>query len=171
MRLAPVLVVVGAAVLMVAWRRSLPGHFENPATDDMNSVRTIMWLLGDKLPIRDGAFDVYSLTAEMGEVRYDLFRSTRHGGPTDEEIIKGDYSTFPYARYHGDGKAVHNFPGDSSVSSEGVVPLLWDKQPDADNNRVVGFSSGSVRYVAEAEVQALLKKYGQLPQKPPPTPK
>ena len=31
MRLAPVLVVLGAAVLMVAWRRSLPGRGFEPA--------------------------------------------------------------------------------------------------------------------------------------------
>ena len=165
MRLAPVLVVLGAAVLMVAWRRSLPGRgFEPAYVEDMASVRNLVQVVGhsDELPMKDGKLDVYAIVVlwEIGETLLDVFTSARFKyGPTEEQILGGDYSSFPYERYAG------------PVPPPEGAPLLWDKVPDENGKRVVGLRSGVAEYLDEAEVQALLKKYGQLPKNSPPAPK
>ena len=109
MRLAPVLVVLGAAVFMALLRVlvvSSTGHVEHRASEDMNTVKNIVQLLGDvasvegKLPMKAGKLDPYALVSlrHLDEGSFDAFRSTRYGGPTDEEIRNGEYSRFPYAR-------------------------------------------------------------------------
>ena len=100
MRLAPVLVVLGAAVLMVVLRVlvvSSSGHVEHRASEDMNAVKNIVQLLGNvasvdgKLPMKAGKLDPYALVIlrHLDERSFDAFRSTRYGGPTDEEIRNG----------------------------------------------------------------------------------
>ena len=39
--------------------------------------------------------------------------------------------------------------------------MIWDLKPDARNGRVVGLSHGAVKWMREADFQALLKAAGQ----------
>jgi len=129
--------------------------------EDLNDMRDLVGLLvvGGKMPIKDGRLDVYALVrkGDITQEHFALFRSSRfEKGPSVEEIEKGDYANFPYERFKGE------------VKLGALVPLLWDKEPDRNNGRVVGFSSGAAKYLPEDEVQALLEKHGQLPAAPKP---
>ena len=95
--------------------------------------------------------DVYA-AVEGGDLNSSVLRSARLGyGPSNEEIRRGDYTNFPYERYRG-----VVVPGES-------VPLLWDKEPDLRNGRVIGFSDGTVYWREEDEVRQILRSHGQIP--------
>lgn len=136
-------------------------NFGLQKVEDMNNMRNMVGLLAINrvMPMKDGRVDVYALVrkGDIEEHHFSMFRSERFDtGPSKEEILAGDYKNFPYERFRGEVKPM----------GEGkVVPLLWDKRPDARNGRVVGYSHGAVKYLAEAEVQELLKAHGQLPEK------
>ena len=146
-----------AAKVMRGLRGERSGNFAVKKNDDMNRVRQLAALLAisRKMPMKDGRVDVYALVrnGDIGARHFSILRSARFGkSPSKDEIEKGDYTNFPYERFKGTVK-----PGSH-------VPLLWDKKPDERNGRVVGFSSGAVKYYPEADVQKLLEKHGQLKQ-------
>ena len=81
-----------------------------------------------------------------------IFQSRRCGiRPTSEEIKKGDYQHFPFGRFKG------------KVERGKSVPLLWQRYPHPDGQRVVGYSNGTAKTIPEAEFHALMKKHGQDP--------
>jgi hypothetical protein len=149
-------------------RRALAGDDGNDADDggndreylaskveDLSHVRDMVGLIAvcGKIPMKDGRVDVFAVAGELDPSKYYVFRSARSGaGPSDEEIERGDYKNFPYERFRGQVKR----------GAAESVPLIWDKKPDARNGRIVGFSGGAAKYLGEAEVQALLKRHGQL---------
>lgn len=123
-------------------------------SDDMNSLRQLAALLLErlqdgKLPMMDGALDVYVLVrnGDLRGANLKLLRSNRSGtGPTDEEIARGDYTHFPWERYRGDGKL------------EGPpFPVLWEKKPDENGRCLVALSDGSARYCDREEAEAILR--------------
>ena len=123
---------------------------------DMNDMRNLVSLLTiqSKVPMKDGRVDVYALVGDIGPENFSIFKSERFGvGPTKEQIEKGDYSDFPYGRFSG-------------KVEKGKVPLLWDKKPDKQGGRVVGFNGGAVKWLPEAKVQELLEQYNQTQSKP-----
>lgn len=129
--------------------------------EDMADLRNIVGLLatGAAIPVdKTGRVDVYALVRE-GEVieQYvSLFASKRFDyGPTWKEARKGDYTKFPFVRFKGD------------PNQQKQVPLLWDKQPDERNGRLVAWSGGSVKWYPEAEIRELLLRFRQIPPTPP----
>lgn len=133
--------------------------YEQKKTDDLNSVRNLVGLLfvQREMPMKDGRVDVYALvrSGDLGEADLSLLRSARFGeGPSKEAIEAGDYSAFPYERFRG------------KVERDKVVPLLWDRKPDERGGRVVGLSSGAVKFYEEEQVQQMLREHGQTPDPP-----
>jgi hypothetical protein len=126
-----------------------------PGPDDSLNLRHIAGLLvarysrpphGDghgKLPMKDSALDVYRLVANGDLCGKDLtlLWSAHTGmGPMGEDLLRGDYTNFPWERYRGDGKL------------EGPpFPLLWEKKPDKHGGGLVAFSDGSLKYVEHFE--------------------
>jgi len=122
--------------------------------EDVNRLRQIMGLLivADKPAVKDGALDPYALVraGDIDRTHYDIFRSARLGqGPTDEEIERGDYTNFPWERYRGDGSDTRGAAG---------IPLLWEKEPGADGEQLVGMSDGAVHVLSPEELKAALQR-------------
>jgi len=149
--LPPVLLVAGVAVALCAF---LPRDPCAPTSrvEDMNAMRQIVSIMvaryaDGRLPVKDGALDVYRLVRCL-EISGMILQSARSGnGPTAEEILRNDYTNFPWERYRGDGKL------------EGPpVPLLWEKMPDDHGGRLVALSDGSARYFDAEEFEALRKE-------------
>ena len=67
---------------------------------------------------------------------------------TDEEIESCDYTHFPYHRYRGSGE----------IDITRALPLLWDKEPDAEGMFVVAFSDGSARALDREGLDRALKR-------------
>ena len=137
-------------------------NFEADKVKDMNSMRNLVGLLAvrGKIPMKDGQVDVYALVrkGEIRERHFHVFKSARFGyGPTKEQIKAGDYSKFPYERYR----------GEVDPAKAKMVPLLWDKKPDARGGRVVGLNGGAVKYYREERFEKLLKASGHQSGNPP----
>ncbi len=82
---------------------------------------------------------------------YLAYWSSRSGtGPSTEEILDGDYSKFPYTRFK--GRVTHG---------EHRVPLLWDRDPQPNGRRLVGFNGGTTKWMKEEDLQNLLRDLGQ----------
>jgi hypothetical protein len=124
--------------------------------EDMNSVRNLVGLIVvtqtvGKPPTKDGALDVYFFVrkGDIAPKYYSVLRSARsETNPTDAEIERGDYTNFPWERYRGERR----------IDRPPAVPLLWDKQPDAEGKFVVGFSDGSARLMDRDELDEALKE-------------
>ncbi|MEM8882689.1 MAG: hypothetical protein AAGD14_01310 [Planctomycetota bacterium] len=105
----------------------------------------------DGLPMKDGALDVYALvrSGDVTAKEYHFFRIPENRlHPTAKEIEKGDYTNFPYERYRGDG----------NIQVAKLIPLLWEKKPDADGKFMVLTNDGSVKAMDKAELAKLLAK-------------
>jgi hypothetical protein len=119
-------------------------------TNKFRAITAYLVLRGEKLPMKDGALDVYALVKDgtIGRGEYSLFRARPNGPPSDEEIERGDYTNFPWARYHGNG----------SPDPTRAIPLVWDRNPDADGYFVVGMSDGSALAMHQDELAKALGK-------------
>ena len=143
-------------LLKLAMKR---GQYEASKTEDLNGVRNIVGLLttGGDVPFdKQGRVDVSRLVrnGDIEQRHLKFLHSKRFGyGPSWEKAKRGDYSRFPYERLR---------------KVAGVrIPLLWDRQPDEKGGRVVGFSSGAVKWYPEERIQEMLKRFKQLPNNPP----
>lgn len=100
-------------------------------------------------PMRDGALDVYAAvrSGEIIDRDFNVFRSARSGtGPTDDEIERGDYTSFPWERCRGGG------------TREGTpFPLLWERAPDDQGEILVALSDGHVYFMTPEQLDAVLK--------------
>lgn len=119
--------------------------------EDLNNLRNLVGLVvvSEKPPMKDGALDVYAFvrTGDITPENYRVFRSARSGtGPTKEEIERGDYANFPWERRRGEWKRAES------------VPLLWEKQPDAEGNVLVGLSDGSAQTWDKERLQKALRE-------------
>lgn len=85
------------------------------------------------IPMKDGQFDPYAFVRD-GLIPASLLRSASGAGPTDAEILRGDYTNLPWERYRGDGRL-----------ADPPFALLWSKEPGDDGKRRTGFSDGNVR--------------------------
>jgi hypothetical protein len=115
--------------------------------EDLHNARELLrqCLLAERLPMKDGALDLYHFvqTGEIDSQGFKVFRSNRRGvGPTDDEIRRGDYTSFPWERYRGDRTDV-GLP---------VFPLMWEPQP-IRGLTLVGFSDGSVLMLEAKELE------------------
>ena len=102
----------------------------------------------------DDRVDVYFLVRRWDIAEKDLpdlYWSARSGsGPSKDEVLDGDYSSFPYTRFG--GRILHG---------EVAIPLLWDRDPQPDGRRLVGFRGGDVKWMKEEDLQNLLRGLGQ----------
>jgi hypothetical protein len=122
--------------------------------EDMNRMRMLasLFIVASPVPMKDGALDPYAFvgTGDLTRQDYDTFRSASQGkGPTDEQIERGDYTSFPWERYRGDAKKVKGLP---------TIPLLWEKEPGANGQHLVAQSDGSCRFMDPVDLQAALKR-------------
>jgi len=108
--------------------------------EDANSLRQIVGMIVERgeLPMKDGALDPYDFV-RTGTITdrqiHMLLRSRRMDkGPTKEEVLRGDYTNFPWERYR----------GERTDLGPPVYPLLWERESITDY-RFVGFSDGSVK--------------------------
>jgi len=121
--------------------------------EDFNNLRNLVGLVTilGKLPMKDGALDVY-VFVQRGDILprdFSMFRSARlRKGPTDEEILRGDYTNFPWERCKADAPR---------LTSLQPFPLLWEKEPGPDGKHVVGLSNGAIRLLAPEELTPLLQ--------------
>ena len=148
-------------------RPATAAQYERAKITDLNGARNIVGLLvvGGKIRFDEARrIDIF-LLFRKGEVKFKpdhlaVFGSARFGyGPAEAEIKKNDYSNFPYERFRSDGKPI--------LGRAAQVPLIWDKQPDLKGGRLVGWSSGAVKWYPEARIQEMLKRFKQLPPNPP----
>jgi hypothetical protein len=117
-------------------------------TNNLRTIANLLVVLGSPLPMKDGALDVYALV-QKGEItreNFALLRRPREDRPTDDEILRGDYTNFPYERYR----------GKAQLGSARPFPLLWDKTPDEHGVYVVAMSHGGAEAVDEAGMRAML---------------
>jgi hypothetical protein len=119
-------------------------------TANVQIITALLVLNGPKLPMKDGALDVYYLVrkGDIDPGSYSVLRSLGGAHPTDEEIDRGDYTKFPYERHR----------GSDDWSSAHAFPLLWEKEPDSLGTYAVGMSDGSARLLTEAELAVALGK-------------
>lgn len=119
--------------------------------EDISNLRNLVGMVvaSDKPPMKDGALDPYAFVAkgDIAREQYGVFRSNRQDkAPTEEEIGRGDYTNFPWERYRGE-------PGKLRRAR---VPLLWEKEPGADGQHVVGMSDGSAELMSAEGLAAAL---------------
>jgi len=140
---------LGLGMIVVFEQRGM--EYE-PRLDDINKLRviasTVALRRGKPMFDETGRLDFYAMLSREGltvEEVADVCTSMRTGtGPTPAMIASGDYSMLPYER----GKApIHN--GDKK-------PILWDREPDEDGNRLVARGYGAVASLTEDEFQQLL---------------
>jgi len=108
-----------------------------------------------ELPLtKGGQLDVYRIVLEADpdeRAVVDLCFSARaRSGPTIEQIKKGDYRQFAYARASGELK---HRGGDNKTL------LLWDPSPQPLDRRLVVLDRGGCKSIAEDEFAAFLKKH------------
>ena len=126
----------------------------NPRWDQLErlqNLRNITALLivnESKLPMSDGALDVYHLVqkGDIDRANYSILRRPGEARPTDEEIERGDYTNFPYERHRGKCELDPTQP----------FLLLWDKEPDSLGAYAVGMSDGRARLMTQAELKEAL---------------
>jgi len=121
--------------------RDLQGLRSTWLWEDVGNLRCLagLFVTCESLPMKDGVLDPYHFvrTGDIVPEVFEVLRSKYFGvGPTDEEIRHGDYTSFPWERYH----------GDPSRPLTPRFPLLWGR-PLAKGRRLVGFSDGSVEIV------------------------
>jgi len=124
-------------------------------TADRTLMRNLAGLLViSQFPMRDGALDVYRVFGKDApdDRQLELFRSQRTGvGPSRAEVSGGDYTHFPYER----------FRGDTPPKVGADVPLVWDRVAQLDGTRLVGLANGVAKRMKEADLLALLERWGQ----------
>ncbi len=153
--LGGILVVAGLFITVIPRGMSVAQQLE-----DMNDMRQMVaFVVFEKPPGKppmaaDGRLDIYSiLEKSVSESRLtSMCTSSRSGkGPQLAEIRARDYSNFPYVRRRG------TWNPDRGRD----VPIFWDPEPDANNERLVGFSSARTSMVGEDELRVLLEESGQ----------
>jgi hypothetical protein len=154
--LGGIAVLAGLVVVLIPKSQSIAHEL-----DDMNDMRQMVGLIaaetgsGEVAMAVDGRIDVYAVLLKLRQADSNLVEictSARFGkGPTLAEIRAGDYSEFPYIRRRGAWE----------LGSAREIPLMWDPEPNADDERLVGFSSARAAMVSEVELRALLAASGQ----------
>ena len=121
----------------------------------MNDLRNIIGLIvvTQMKVMKDGKLDVYALVRK-GEIERGSLRhrsaALDTAGPTDEEIKKGDYTKFPYERYHGDPKAL--------FGSAKIVPVLVGQEAGQEGRSASSLSARAPSSaIDEKRFQSLLK--------------
>lgn len=118
--------------------------------EDLMNLKGLVGLCAtaERLPMKDGTLDPYHFvkTGRLVPEQFPVFRSHRRDvAPTEEEIRRGDYTSFPWERYR----------GDRTDCRPPVFPLLWEAQP-IRGLTLVGFSDGSACALEAKE----LKRWG-----------
>ncbi|MCK6458601.1 MAG: hypothetical protein L6Q95_01745 [Planctomycetes bacterium] len=121
---------------------------------DLTNMRGIALMCAQRglLPMKDGALDPYDLmrAGDLVPEQWKVFQSVRLGiGPTEEEVRRGDYTNFPWARHRGDGQIRGR-----------RFPVLWDKEADEDGFCVVAFSDGSAEVWERDRLERALAEAG-----------